>query len=219
MLPSAQMACSCSSCTSLFVRRSKCTKIGMAPLSITTRVCSDVPDETLVSAHAASKTSVGLSYDCRNWTSRGTTPAAMTSAMGGLRSIESSLRKRVVASSCCCGSADCSSATSSGRFSSFALRVWSGSVPTLEEAWPLELPASREGARRFCRLSSFFSLRICTLVASRRRRLSSWSMPFLNCCFRSSCFRIIALRSHSRAHCRAPPSYDFTPAGRARRDA
>jgi len=100
----------------------------------------------------------------------------------------------------------CSSATSSGRFSSFALSVMSGSVPTLDEAWPLELPASRDGARRFCRLSSFFSLRICTLVASRRRRLSSWSMPFLNCCFRSSCFRIIVLRPHSRAQSRAPPN-------------
>ena len=37
----------------------------------------------------------------------------------------------------------CSIATSSGRFSSFALSVMSGSVPTLDEAWPLELPASR----------------------------------------------------------------------------
>lgn len=190
----------------------------------------------------------------------------MTSAMGGLRSIESSFRKRVVASSWCCGSDDCggggggagggggggrsggatggraggdgggggggsggeggggggvaaerggggveagavhmqgqaaracSIATSSDRFSSFALSVMSGSVPTLDEAWPLELLASRDGARRFCRLSSFFSLRICTLVASRRRRLSSWSIPFLNCCFRSSCFRIPA--AHRRA--------------------
>ena len=86
----------------------------------------------------------------------------------------------------------CSIATSSARFSSFALSVTSGSVPTLDEAWPLELLASRDGARRFCRLSSFFSLRICTLVASRRRRLSSWSIPLLNCCFRSSCFRITA---------------------------
>ena len=46
--------------------------------------CSDVPDETLVSAHAASKTSVALSYDCKNWTSRGTTPAAMTCLGVGL---------------------------------------------------------------------------------------------------------------------------------------
>lgn len=37
-------------------------------------------------------------------------------------------------------------------------------------------PTSR---RRFCMLSSFLSLRICTVVASRLRRISSWSSPFL----------------------------------------
>ena len=35
--------------------------MGMAPLSMTTRVCSDVPDEMLVSVHAASKSSGALS--------------------------------------------------------------------------------------------------------------------------------------------------------------
>ena len=44
---------------------SSCTKIGTAPLSITTRVCSDVPDATFVSAQAAS-----------NWT--GPTPVSTT---------------------------------------------------------------------------------------------------------------------------------------------
>lgn len=37
------------------------TKMGMAPLSITTRVCSEVPEEMLVSVQAASKRSVALS--------------------------------------------------------------------------------------------------------------------------------------------------------------
>lgn len=33
---------------------SSCTKMGTAPLSMTTLVCSEVPDATLVRAHAAS---------------------------------------------------------------------------------------------------------------------------------------------------------------------
>mmetsp|Transcript_48190 Transcript_48190/g.142460 ORF Transcript_48190/g.142460 Transcript_48190/m.142460 type:complete len:427 (+) Transcript_48190:654-1934(+) len=127
MLPSAHTACSR---TSWLASSSSCTKMGTAPLSMTTRVCSDVPDEMLVSAHAASKTRPWLSKHCRNCTSRGTTPAAITSAIGGLRSIDSSLRNRVVASSWSPGSADWSSATSSGRLSSFTLSEGSGSAPT-----------------------------------------------------------------------------------------
>eukprot|EP00955_Chlamydomonas_euryale_P055336 356110-Chlamydomonas_euryale.AAC.3 len=40
--------------TSSLGEDNSCTKIGTAPASMTTLVCSDVPDATLVSAHAAS---------------------------------------------------------------------------------------------------------------------------------------------------------------------
>ncbi len=42
------------SLTSSLGEASSCTKMGTAPLSITTRVCSEVPDATFVSAQAAS---------------------------------------------------------------------------------------------------------------------------------------------------------------------
>mmetsp|Transcript_45701 Transcript_45701/g.148557 ORF Transcript_45701/g.148557 Transcript_45701/m.148557 type:complete len:377 (-) Transcript_45701:232-1362(-) len=109
MLPSAQTACSRTS--SLGDIRS-CTKMGTAPLAITTRVCSDVPDAMLVSAHALSNCSIGLSPHCKNCTKRGTTPAAITSSMGGERSIDSSFRNCVTAGSCWFGSSDCTPATS-----------------------------------------------------------------------------------------------------------
>eukprot|EP00962_Isochrysis_galbana_P027449 scaffold8630_cov115-Isochrysis_galbana.AAC.3 len=85
------------------------TKTGIAPLSMMTRACSEVPEATLVSAHAASNANVGSSWQCRNWTSLGTTPAAITSAIGGFLSIERSLRSRMHASSCehGCGAAVC----------------------------------------------------------------------------------------------------------------
>mmetsp|Transcript_25861 Transcript_25861/g.71330 ORF Transcript_25861/g.71330 Transcript_25861/m.71330 type:complete len:465 (+) Transcript_25861:780-2174(+) len=111
MLPSAHIDCSRTAVSGCCI---SATNTGTAPLSITTRACSDVPDATLVIAHAASKTSVGSSKQWRNWTRRGTTPAAMTSAMGGLRSMESSLRSRMHASSCVALSFEWSSLTSSG---------------------------------------------------------------------------------------------------------
>lgn len=42
------------SLTSSLPELKSCTKIGTAPWSMTTRVCSDVPDAILVKAHAAS---------------------------------------------------------------------------------------------------------------------------------------------------------------------
>lgn len=92
--------------------------MGTAPCSMTTRVCSDVPDATLVKAQAASNCTqkksqsqyyISISYwkihlhiklklqrvptcswgrSClpRNSTNRGTTPALITSSIGGLRS-------------------------------------------------------------------------------------------------------------------------------------
>mmetsp|Transcript_18048 Transcript_18048/g.46638 ORF Transcript_18048/g.46638 Transcript_18048/m.46638 type:complete len:268 (-) Transcript_18048:483-1286(-) len=58
MLPSAHTACSR---TSSLSESSSCTKMGTAPFEITSRVCSDVPDAMLVSAHAASNWRAGLS--------------------------------------------------------------------------------------------------------------------------------------------------------------
>lgn len=51
MLPSAQTACSR---TSAWGHEASSMKMGTAPLSMTTRVCSEVPEEMLVSAHVAS---------------------------------------------------------------------------------------------------------------------------------------------------------------------
>lgn len=105
----------CSRTSSLF-ELSSCTKMGTAPLSITTFVCSEVPDATFVRAHAASNCteakrlsgeynyelhdkrlkderalctcSCGRSPLCRNCTNRGMTPWFITSSMGGLRSAQ-----------------------------------------------------------------------------------------------------------------------------------
>mmetsp|Transcript_27166 Transcript_27166/g.61396 ORF Transcript_27166/g.61396 Transcript_27166/m.61396 type:complete len:234 (-) Transcript_27166:271-972(-) len=108
ILPRAQTACSL---TSSFGLISSCTKMGTAPFAITTRVCSDVPDAILVSAQALSNCNIGLSPICRNWTNRGTTPAAITSSMGGDRSMLSSLRNCVTAGSCRLGSSECTPST------------------------------------------------------------------------------------------------------------
>mmetsp|Transcript_43523 Transcript_43523/g.120355 ORF Transcript_43523/g.120355 Transcript_43523/m.120355 type:complete len:209 (-) Transcript_43523:205-831(-) len=103
MLPSAHTACSR---TSSFGLMRSCTKMGTAPLAITTRVCSEVPEAMFVSAQALSNCSIGLSPICRNWTKRGTTPAAMTSSIGGERSMLSSFRNCVTAGSCRLGSSE-----------------------------------------------------------------------------------------------------------------
>ena len=99
--------------------------------------------------------------------------------------MERSLRKRMVASSCSAGSLDFRSSASCGKLSSFALRPGSGSAPTCSvlrcaasDNWSVALlPATSR--RRFCMLSSLLSFRICTTVASRLRRISSPSRPFL----------------------------------------
>jgi len=103
----------CSRTSSLGEARS-CTNIGTAPWSITTLVFSDVPEAMFVRAQAASnysnfhlirfssiynnkkkkQTVKGIYNTCncgkssliRNWTNRGTTPACITSSIGGLRS-------------------------------------------------------------------------------------------------------------------------------------
>ena len=107
MLPSAQTACSRTSSTG---DESSSMKMGTAPASMTTCVCSDVPDAMFVSAQAASNCAVRYAIgprrtwiiECglrRNSTKRATTPHSMTFSMGGLRSFESSLRNLVVESS------------------------------------------------------------------------------------------------------------------------
>ena len=117
MLPSAHTACSR---TSSFGLESSCTKIGTAPLSMTCAVWSAVPEAMFVSAHAASNCSCGFACAVRNSTNRGTTPLWMTSSMGGLRSIESSLRNHVTPESCASPSADWMAATFSGSACSFS---------------------------------------------------------------------------------------------------
>mmetsp|Transcript_2162 Transcript_2162/g.6387 ORF Transcript_2162/g.6387 Transcript_2162/m.6387 type:complete len:248 (+) Transcript_2162:1009-1752(+) len=179
MLPSAQTACSR---TSSLGDSNNRQKMGTAPSSMTTRVCSDVPDAMFVSAHAASNCSAGDSSFWRNWTSRGTTPASMTIWIGGFRSIDSSFRNCVVASRCTPGSIEWTPATSCGSCSSFCTTVASICAAVCG------LPGVATFAvRRLFMRSSFLFLRIWIVVSSRRRRLSSASMPFLNCCFRSFC--------------------------------
>mmetsp|Transcript_5160 Transcript_5160/g.11211 ORF Transcript_5160/g.11211 Transcript_5160/m.11211 type:complete len:420 (-) Transcript_5160:345-1604(-) len=109
MLPRAHTACSRTSSLGLM---SSCTKMGTAPLAMTTRVCSDVPEAMLVSAHADSNWSIGLSPHCRKLTKRGTTPAEMTSSIGGERSIDSNFLNCVTAFSCVAGSSQCTPSTS-----------------------------------------------------------------------------------------------------------
>ena len=190
MLPRAQTACSRTS--SLGLIRS-CTKIGTAPLAITMRVCSLVPDAMLVSAHAASNWSIGLSADCRNWTKRGTTPAEMTSAIGGERSIESSLRKTVTAWSCAAGSCELTASTSCAGLASShaceptACRGQAGSTPppAAPDAPVWSAPAGTIAAAPapnlfFCSCSARLSFRSEIVVSSRLRRASSLSSVFLN---------------------------------------
>mmetsp|Transcript_11512 Transcript_11512/g.36585 ORF Transcript_11512/g.36585 Transcript_11512/m.36585 type:complete len:278 (+) Transcript_11512:1553-2386(+) len=176
MFPSAQTACSR---TSSFGEVRSRQKIGTAPSWMTTRVWSDVPDAMFVSAQAASNWSAGESSFCRNWTSRGTTPASITIWIGGFRSIDSSLRNCVVASRCTVGSALCTPDTRCGNCSSF----WTTAASICCEA--CDPPGIAVAVRLFCSRSSFLFLRIWIVVSSRLRRASSWSTPFLYVCFRA----------------------------------
>mmetsp|Transcript_15700 Transcript_15700/g.53234 ORF Transcript_15700/g.53234 Transcript_15700/m.53234 type:complete len:296 (+) Transcript_15700:655-1542(+) len=102
-LPRAHAACSRTSSLGAERRR---TKMGTAFASITTRVCSVVPEAMLVSAHAASNCSCGFSSRWRNCTKRGTTCASITCWMGGERSMDSTRRNCVVARNCTAGSGE-----------------------------------------------------------------------------------------------------------------
>mmetsp|Transcript_22453 Transcript_22453/g.55630 ORF Transcript_22453/g.55630 Transcript_22453/m.55630 type:complete len:244 (+) Transcript_22453:1089-1820(+) len=129
MFPSAHTACSR---TSSWTLASRATKTGTAPCSITTAVCWLVPLAMLVRAHAASNWSCGASSRWRNSTSRGTMPWLMTSSIGGLRSMESSFRKSVVAWSCVAGSFVRTPATISGIRAMRAAAGSAGPPGTLE---------------------------------------------------------------------------------------
>mmetsp|Transcript_5934 Transcript_5934/g.17654 ORF Transcript_5934/g.17654 Transcript_5934/m.17654 type:complete len:204 (-) Transcript_5934:193-804(-) len=169
MLPRAHTACSR---TSSLAESSSCTKMGTAPLEITSLVCSEVPEAMFVSAHAASNCSAGLSPTWRSCTKRGTTPALITSSMGGLRSMDSSLRNCVTAESCAAGSSELMAATSAS-----GLAPCQACRPRLpkDSEWGVDMGALPP-KRFFCRFSARFSLRMEMVVSSRLRRASSLSM-------------------------------------------
>ena len=175
MLPSAHTACSR---TSSFGLSSSWTKIGTAPLAMTTRVCSDVPDAMFVSAHALSNCSIGLSPHCRNCTKRGTTPAAITSSIGGERSMLSSLRNCVTAGSCAFGSSEWTPSTSCCGLAS--CHAWLPTVgcsgPGMPPGGVAPAPGVVRMSRRFCSCSCFLSLRIEIVVSSLPLRNSSPSI-------------------------------------------
>mmetsp|Transcript_11535 Transcript_11535/g.27666 ORF Transcript_11535/g.27666 Transcript_11535/m.27666 type:complete len:254 (-) Transcript_11535:129-890(-) len=164
MLPRAHTACSRTS--SLGELRS-CTNMGTAPRSTQTCVCSEVPDAMLVNAHAASNCRVGRCHLERNSTKRGTTPALITCWMGGLRSMESSLRNSRVASSCVWSSGAYSAWVISG---SLATSSCEASAPPRASP-PPESPTLR---RRFS-FSSVFCLRSSTVLRTRCMR-ASWAL-------------------------------------------
>mmetsp|Transcript_97848 Transcript_97848/g.232984 ORF Transcript_97848/g.232984 Transcript_97848/m.232984 type:complete len:200 (-) Transcript_97848:192-791(-) len=111
MFPSAQTACSRTS--SLGDWRS-CTKMGNAPCSTTTRVWSALPEAMLVNTQAASNCKSGRLISLRNCTKRGTTPALITSEMGGFCSMLSSFLNCCVALNWAWGSSDISAWLSAG---------------------------------------------------------------------------------------------------------
>mmetsp|Transcript_857 Transcript_857/g.2028 ORF Transcript_857/g.2028 Transcript_857/m.2028 type:complete len:224 (+) Transcript_857:981-1652(+) len=178
MLPSAHTACSR---TSSLGERSSVTKMGTAPLSITTPVFSLVPEAMLVSAHAASNCSWGKSSRLRNSTKYGTTPALITSSMGGERSMDSSLRNCVVASSWMRGSSVLTPSTIWGRLSSLARTLPPAFAIEVESPW-----GGMPSLRFFRNASSRLSLRIWIMPSSRLRRASSGSMDFLKLFLRAS---------------------------------
>ena len=139
MLPRAHTACSRTS--SLGLSRSR-TKMGTAPTSMTTLVCSLVPLAMLVRAHAASNWSAGLSSLCRNSTKRGTTPESMTCWMGGFFSIDRRRRNCVVHSVWIVASVPMTPWTIWGRFSS--LLAVAGLADEATSMLPATAPSPRQ---------------------------------------------------------------------------
>lgn len=83
------------SATSTLSEVSSCTKAGTAFSFTTAAVCSEVPEVMLVSAQAASNWRRGCAWSLRKDTSRGRTPDAMTSLMGGLTSASQEGKKDI----------------------------------------------------------------------------------------------------------------------------
>mmetsp|Transcript_10966 Transcript_10966/g.33395 ORF Transcript_10966/g.33395 Transcript_10966/m.33395 type:complete len:265 (+) Transcript_10966:1114-1908(+) len=191
MFPSAHTACSR---TSWFGDVSSSTKMGTAPLLMTTSVWSVVPEAMFVSAQAASNCRCEWSLRRRNSTNLGTTPALITSWMGGWRSMLKSRRKFMVIWCCTAGSFDFRPSTISGILAIFIASAASmvappsapGAAPGAAATAPIIgcaagaiRPAASVVRRRWFRRSSRLFLRIWMDVSSRRRRASSWSTPFL----------------------------------------
>mmetsp|Transcript_35273 Transcript_35273/g.112204 ORF Transcript_35273/g.112204 Transcript_35273/m.112204 type:complete len:263 (-) Transcript_35273:151-939(-) len=191
MFPRAHTACSR---TSSLGDCSSITKMGRAPCSTTTRVCSAVPEAMLVSTQAASNCRSGLPTSLRNTTRRGTIPAPMTSWIGGLCSMLRSFRNCCVALNCACGSSDISiwhkaGSWSSGQAVPMPMTAATGAWPFCMAVEELASPPGRASGnwpcgmaltmRFFCSASSRVSFRNCTVASSRFRRASSASTPFL----------------------------------------
>ena len=121
---------------------------------------SEVPEAMLVSAHAASNCKSGRSLRMRNSTNLGTTPARITSSIGGIFSMESSLRKCRVAWSCTSGVPVYRPCTICGRLSSFWATVCAEFVESLCPSNPLGHPPASAASpstvvdRRFISCSS-----------------------------------------------------------------
>mmetsp|Transcript_22697 Transcript_22697/g.62659 ORF Transcript_22697/g.62659 Transcript_22697/m.62659 type:complete len:200 (-) Transcript_22697:88-687(-) len=177
MLPRAQTACSR---TSSLGDASRDTKMGTAPASITTFVWSEVPEATLVSAHAASNCSCGASGFCRNSTNLGTTCVLMTSSMGGLRSMDNSFLNFWVASYCSWTLLLNTPRTIMGTSSSRCAPV-PGLLLSSRAYW-----GAANVWRFFSRFSSRFVLRSSITLSSRFLRASSKSMPFFSAFLRLS---------------------------------
>mmetsp|Transcript_39101 Transcript_39101/g.93429 ORF Transcript_39101/g.93429 Transcript_39101/m.93429 type:complete len:208 (+) Transcript_39101:1211-1834(+) len=180
MLPNAQTACSR---TSSFGDCKSCTKIGSAPCSTTTRVWSAFPEAMLVSTHAASNCRSGRLISFRNWTKRGTTPALITSEMGGFCSILSSFRNCWVALNCAWGSSDSNAWLRAGICSTAQLlgTVAIRSPICAKAIGSVVWPAAGMSLTIlfFISASSLVCLRSWTAASSRFRRASSASTPFL----------------------------------------
>mmetsp|Transcript_97724 Transcript_97724/g.304747 ORF Transcript_97724/g.304747 Transcript_97724/m.304747 type:complete len:285 (-) Transcript_97724:2-856(-) len=182
MLPRAQTACSR---TSSFGEPRSSTKMGRAPCSTTTRVCSAVPEAMFVRTQAASNCRSGRNTSFRNCTKRGTMPALMTSWIGGFCSTLSSFLNCCVASKCAWGCSEASCWQSAGIWSSTPVAtedVNTWSMLSFTGAASSGCPAAACSSlvmRFFCRASSLVCFRSCTAASSRFRRASSASTPFL----------------------------------------
>mmetsp|Transcript_52289 Transcript_52289/g.132122 ORF Transcript_52289/g.132122 Transcript_52289/m.132122 type:complete len:262 (-) Transcript_52289:2-787(-) len=228
MLPRAHTACSL---TSSFGDASSWTKMGSAPCSTTTLVCSAVPEAMLVKTQAASNCRAGTLTSFRNCTNRGTTPAAMTSEMGGFCSMLRSLRKVCVALNWACGSSAINIWLSAGICSAgWPVCIWLDADMSEDPsmASPLTpimlLPGSCPGGTSltilfFCRASSRVCFRSCTAASSRFRLASSASTPFLKAFCRwlnRSPKPDIGAGLRGAPVCGAPSGTACPPAGRTR---